>query len=403
MFSHSLLLLPLATLAYFATAQTSDPTCESYGIDFQNGGSYFINTLSNASFTCATQFSGCTNDTAYIMLVDPNENNYECTNIPTQPDYTTEMSTCPILKNQMFSGNWEILVLGNNLDDPSFAYQREFYLDCGPQATVTVTPTVTYSQTITPSVNVTITSTLTSTVTKNPSKTIVVPASTYVVTVTPKPSTTTSWHVITRTYKYWTHTKVVDKVTVEPQCTVPPRQQKPDPQCKIVPKGLHWPHGIPGKAKRDTPLDSAAVRARFETLRAKNAKRNAAKEIKARDQFVKRSADQPTSTLTLLSPVVNSTTTFYAPTSTLTDLILTTKTKTTDLPPTTIHSGVKQTTTTLKASTYTVQSVTYKRVTTTRTLTATLTHTVTVTPSAQVTSCKKKGGHFGGGWQWYKN
>jgi len=32
--------------------------CESYGIDFQNGASYFIDTNSNAAFTAVTEFSG---------------------------------------------------------------------------------------------------------------------------------------------------------------------------------------------------------------------------------------------------------------------------------------------------------------------------------------------------------
>jgi len=38
------------------------------------------------------------------------------------------MSTCPIEKDQMTSGEWSILVIGNNADGNPFAYERDFNL-----------------------------------------------------------------------------------------------------------------------------------------------------------------------------------------------------------------------------------------------------------------------------------
>ena len=42
----------------FRRQQNPDSVCSAYGIDFQNGGSYFINSLSDANFTCVTKFEG---------------------------------------------------------------------------------------------------------------------------------------------------------------------------------------------------------------------------------------------------------------------------------------------------------------------------------------------------------
>lgn len=46
--------------------------CEVYGIDVVGGGSYFINEASSADFSLVQEFSGCQNDTANNVLVDPN-------------------------------------------------------------------------------------------------------------------------------------------------------------------------------------------------------------------------------------------------------------------------------------------------------------------------------------------
>ena len=139
--------------ALFKRQQNANSTCVAYGIDFQDGGDYFINTNSNDSFTCVTKFEGCNNDQADVMLVNENTGDeYECTNVNTVPDDEAMLSTCPVLKNQLTSGEYLILVLGNNGNGNPFAWQREFSLDAGPQQTSTVTPTVTYSVTTTPTV-----------------------------------------------------------------------------------------------------------------------------------------------------------------------------------------------------------------------------------------------------------
>jgi len=55
----------------------------------------------------------------------------------------------------MSSGEWTILVIGNNGDGNPFAYERDFSLTVGPQETTSATQTVTYTQTSTPVVNTT--------------------------------------------------------------------------------------------------------------------------------------------------------------------------------------------------------------------------------------------------------
>ena len=244
------------------------------------------------------------------MLVDPNENGYECSDIPT-PDNVNEMSTCAIMKNQMFSGEWEILVLGNNgpaATDPPFAFQRVFSLDCGPQATSTVIPTVTFNATITPTgVTSTNTSTVYSTITVTPSTTVVVPAKTIVITTTPSKTTTTSYATVTKTKRSFTQTKTIITETVTPYCTVPARAQRGDPVCSILPRGVHLPPGlnIPGlkHAKRDAAMDSAAVRARFERIQAR--REAAVAEMKPRARMVKRDADMPTITITVSIAIID--------------------------------------------------------------------------------------------------
>lgn len=51
----SLSLLALSARLVFAQ---DDQTCFSYGIDFQNGGSYFQNSLSSDDFSFVSQYSG---------------------------------------------------------------------------------------------------------------------------------------------------------------------------------------------------------------------------------------------------------------------------------------------------------------------------------------------------------
>jgi len=159
------------------TTRQDSPTsnCSVYGIDFVDGGSYFINSNSTANFTVVQQFSGCNDDEASVLLVQQStEDEWECTSISTGkhftraiaqdsavlihyqvPSNTSELSTCPIEKDQMSSGEWTILVIGNNGDGNPFAYERDFSLTVGPQETTTATQTVTFTQTLIPVVNAT--------------------------------------------------------------------------------------------------------------------------------------------------------------------------------------------------------------------------------------------------------
>lgn len=140
----------------FKRQDNTDSTCYAYGVDFVDGGSYFINTASNASFTCVSEFEGCNNYTADISLVYGGDGTqYDCGSVATVPDDADMMATCGISKSDMVTGNWSILAIGNNGDGNPFAWERDFYLSCGPQQTTTVTPTATYTITTTPSTTMT--------------------------------------------------------------------------------------------------------------------------------------------------------------------------------------------------------------------------------------------------------
>lgn len=126
--------------------------CYSYGIDFQHGGNYFINSQSSDSFTCVSQFDQCVRNTnATVVLVnDASGDQLQCTSVPTTPDLQSQMSTCPILKSQLATGDWSILILGNNGDGSPFAWERDFYVSVGIPQTTTTTATVTLTHTTTP-------------------------------------------------------------------------------------------------------------------------------------------------------------------------------------------------------------------------------------------------------------
>lgn len=116
--------------------------CTTSGVDYQNGGVYFINTNSNESFTFVSTFEGCNNDTADLSLVnDSTGDQYECGQVPTVPDNTPETATCPVLKSQLTSGKYLIIAIGNNGNGKPFSYQREFTIVAGPQQNITSYPT----------------------------------------------------------------------------------------------------------------------------------------------------------------------------------------------------------------------------------------------------------------------
>ena len=80
------------TLATSVLAQECG-TCQSFGVDFYGGGSFFQNSESTDPFTAVQEFEGCSNDTSHNVLVDPNGDQYQCTLTPMQPDDTPETLT----------------------------------------------------------------------------------------------------------------------------------------------------------------------------------------------------------------------------------------------------------------------------------------------------------------------
>ena len=132
MFFHTLISLPLtfftlATLLVVSSASVlpRQSQCISYGINYQDGGSYTVDTSSTANFTVVSQFCGCQTDYAIVELVDPSGNAIYCSMVPTTPDDTDETSSCPITNNEITSGQWLILVYGNNGDGVSEILSHE--------------------------------------------------------------------------------------------------------------------------------------------------------------------------------------------------------------------------------------------------------------------------------------
>lgn len=109
-----LLLYVFASLARYTKGQ-----CVSYGLDFVNGGSYFIDSTLATNFTFLSEFDGmslafpsksvtdrfsgigCDDEEITPILVDPDENEYFCSDIPTSPDLTSFLSTWYEAPNQL--------------------------------------------------------------------------------------------------------------------------------------------------------------------------------------------------------------------------------------------------------------------------------------------------------------
>lgn len=82
-----------ALLLGFLVTKIQSQTCVSFGVDFQDGQSYFQNSLSNDPFTFVSEFQGCQADVANNILVDPNGDEILCSNTNLTPDLTPELST----------------------------------------------------------------------------------------------------------------------------------------------------------------------------------------------------------------------------------------------------------------------------------------------------------------------
>ncbi|KAF2725557.1 hypothetical protein K431DRAFT_260325 [Polychaeton citri CBS 116435] len=389
----------LAAVAGFAASESlykrqdsSNSTCLSYGIDFVDGGNYFINSLSTADFTAVSQFDGCNDDDASILLVEQStEDEWECTSVPAVPDGVSQLSTCPLEKDQMNSGDWSLLIIGNNGDGNPFAYERDFYLTVAPQQTTTVTPTVTFTATSTPVVNATTTSELDYTSTVNNTLTITEPATTDFVTIVPSEVTTTETDTVWATITRWTATQTVITKTVTPACIVPPRPYWNDPWASITPTLIPLPTGLIIKRGEARAVDYNQAKSRLDRHRAKRAailSPNVARDI------AKRSADAPTLTSTA-SIAVNTTTTVTADTSTNFFTVYSSNTIYSTLPPITVKYGTEFDTITAPTPTDTVHTAVWSPTVVTETLFLSWTLTTKTTPAALASSCKAEGGHFG--------
>lgn len=156
-----------ATLAVLAFAPSAYAACRSFGIDFQTDGTYFQNNASTAPFTALQKFTGCQNDTAHNILVNPKGDQCECSTTPLLPDGKPQLVNCTsTLRDALFSGAWSLIIISNNGNGNPIAYQRDFSLDVGVQQTTTATPvaTITAHSTIVENVTTSTTETLSTTV-----------------------------------------------------------------------------------------------------------------------------------------------------------------------------------------------------------------------------------------------
>ncbi|KAI9681068.1 MAG: hypothetical protein M1822_007142 [Bathelium mastoideum] len=296
------------------------------------------------------------------------------------------MATCEIQKSQMFSGEWIIFVLGNNLDGNPFAYNRIIDLTCGPQQTVTSTSTVVFTSTVTP--NVTSTSTSVTTITSSfaASTTITEPSATAsnVVTKYPKATTIETVSTLTRTKVVLTKTLGVTTVTQTASCTIPPRPVNGDPTCSRSQTLVPWPTGIHLDLKREIEVHGNKKRLPGPIPRLN--------QVHERD-LVGRSADSAVVTVAAPTPV-NSTTTVTGPATTFVVPTTVTSTVSVTAPPATVKTGVYTSTITEPTPTRTKVSYTATTTTTTKTISLIWTYTTSVTPTASVPACKEQGGHF---------
>ncbi|KAJ9635074.1 hypothetical protein H2199_008560 [Coniosporium tulheliwenetii] len=389
----------MAWLAQRALSQTYNP-CVSYGMDFQNGGSYCQNASSTDPFTFVSQFDGCQVDTAVNLLIDPSGNQYQCSYTNLTPDDTDQLATCPLNKDQLTSGEWSVVVLSNNgASGEPIAYQRDFYLSVGIIPTYIVTPTVTGTAVVTPIYNYTSTTTDTLTTMLVP-VTITKPSTTLKPTITTTPSrvTTTKTSTLLTIRKTVYTLAVVERIrTATASCRRPTKPAQPDPTCTIVPTI----NGITAAAMSATATPGSA---KFRRADKAIARENLAINLEKRRAHLaaarvlnKRAPDTCIVTSTEENTALWGTTTItsYAPTSTVTIITDAVITQTVTPPPVTLYSGrttASIVTITAPTPTRTRTRYTIATTTTIRTLTTTVVVASTTTPPALITSCRRIGG-----------
>ncbi|KAF2434507.1 hypothetical protein EJ08DRAFT_646468 [Tothia fuscella] len=390
--------LSASKLAFFALLAgitfADDNPCVAYGIDFQDGGKYFQNSLSNESFTFVSQFHGCQADKASNVFVDPKGEQVECSETNLTPDDTDALSTCPRVKSGLTSGDWSILILSNNGKGEPLALQRDFELSVGPQLTTTFTPSVVVPITYTPVVNATVTETDTAKTTLPP-LTVTVPSTTVSPTTTVTPARVTVYSTKTLfTVKRTKPTASVVKTTkvVTASCKIPKKPTTTMKTCTIRPtvgKIQSLPTALPSGPKFRRAVYDPNNKAKFVAERRAY--------LAAANALVKRAPDEPTVTITDTNtanyPTVTSTETASASTATITSTSQITATITPS-PVTLVNGKTTISKITITAPTPTRNIVKYTVATdyTTKTFTYTVTITSKTTPAAVATDCKKHGG-----------
>ncbi|KAI7371805.1 hypothetical protein KC354_g307 [Hortaea werneckii] len=216
----------------------ADSTCQVFGKDFQAGGSYFLNSNSSQNFMASYQFRGCNDATADVMLVNMNNGDqYFCSSVPTVPDNTTQVSTCPVQHSQLTTANYSIITLGNNGKGNPFAVQRDFVLNVGKQETSTVTISMPSTVTSTPMNTVTKVSVVATTSTIVPEPAPSSAPSSLGTTQSPT-QTITQTDRITETFTRWTETDTTSTHVVQKNNCFVIGKPKQDAPCTTLPAGL---------------------------------------------------------------------------------------------------------------------------------------------------------------------
>lgn len=82
-----------ALLSAIFLPQVWSQDCVVFGVDFQDQGTYFQNSLSPEDFNFVSRYEGCQNVTADNLLVKPDGDEILCSDTNLQPDDTPELST----------------------------------------------------------------------------------------------------------------------------------------------------------------------------------------------------------------------------------------------------------------------------------------------------------------------
>ncbi|KAI6858024.1 hypothetical protein KC343_g5018 [Hortaea werneckii] len=377
--------------------------CMGFAMDFHDGGSYFQNISSPDDFSFSSEFEGCQADAfANNLLVDPNGDQYLCTDTDLFPDDTTETSTCPLEKQQMWSGDWTVVIISNNGEKGCpIAIQRDFELTVAEPSTEVYTPTVTVPSVITPVETSTLITTTTDRLTLT--STVTSPKYTFkpTTTITPKRVTTTKTKTIGTIRKTaYTAVPVVKTKTITKTCSLPHRATQKDRKATVTPTLVTAaalqittiPDPTPKPRMRRAALDAEG---KLLEKQAFVAERRA--WLEENGHLEKRGLDVATTTITESDTSKFSTTTSIS-TAPATTMIITSEATTTSTlrTTTTLWSGkttLTQITVTAPTPTKTKTRYTFTTKTvSTKTLHPTFTITVRTAPAAASASCTKRGG-----------